>query len=83
MSSPCFTVSQVQSLPLSSLKILTLALDPSVFLAAPTFPDALLQIPLGFMLDQLGPRIVVGVFPLIGGLGAFLFALGESFMAVF
>ncbi len=40
---------------------------------------ALLQIPMGPMLDRIGPRIVLTIFPLIGALGAFLFALGESF----
>jgi len=44
---------------------------------------ALLQIPMGPMLDHIGPRLVVTFFTLIGGLGAFLFALGESFMIVF
>jgi sugar phosphate permease len=44
---------------------------------------ALLQIPMGPMLDQIGPRLVVTVFALIGGLGAFLFALGESFVIAF
>jgi len=42
---------------------------------------ALLQIPMGPMLDRIGPRIVVTFFPLIGALGAFLFAFGESFTA--
>jgi MFS family permease len=40
---------------------------------------ALLQIPMGPMLDRIGPRIVVTLFPLIGASGAFLFAFGESF----
>jgi len=39
----------------------------------------LLQIPMGPMLDRIGPRIVLTVFPFIGALGAFLFALAESF----
>jgi MFS family permease len=42
---------------------------------------ALLQIPLGPMLDRIGPRIVVVCFSLIGALGAFLFAFGQSFTA--
>ena len=42
---------------------------------------ALLQIPMGLMLDRIGPRIVVTFFPLIGALGAFLFASGETFTA--
>jgi len=41
----------------------------------------LLQIPLGPMLDRIGPRIVITFFPLIGALGAFLFAFGETFTA--
>jgi MFS family permease len=44
---------------------------------------ALLQIPMGPMLDRIGPRFVVTFFALMGGLGAFLFALGESFILVF
>ncbi len=40
---------------------------------------AFLQIPMGLMLDRIGPRFVVTLFPLIGALGAFFFALGESF----
>jgi MFS family permease len=43
----------------------------------------LLQIPLGPMLDRIGPRIVITFFPLIGALGAFLFAFGETFTAAF
>ncbi len=42
---------------------------------------ALLQIPMGPMLDRIGPRIVITFFPLIGALGAFLFASGETFTA--
>jgi MFS family permease len=42
---------------------------------------ALLQIPMGPMLDRIGPRMVVTFFPLIGASGAFLFAFGESFAA--
>lgn len=44
---------------------------------------ALLQIPMGPMLDQIGPRLIVTFFALIGGLGAFLFALGNSFVVAF
>jgi MFS family permease len=43
----------------------------------------LLQIPMGPMLDRIGPRIVVTSFPLIGALGAFLFAFGGSFTTAF
>lgn len=42
---------------------------------------ALLQIPMGPMLDRIGPRIIITSFSLIGALGALLFALGESFTA--
>lgn len=34
---------------------------------------ALLQIPMGPMLDRIGPRILVTFFPLIGALGSFIF----------
>jgi len=40
---------------------------------------ALFQIPMGPLLDRLGPRIVIPSFALVGALGAFLFASGESF----
>lgn len=40
---------------------------------------ALLQIPMGPLLDRLGPRIIIPSFALAGALGAFLFAFGESF----
>jgi len=40
---------------------------------------SLLQIPMGPMLDRIGPRFVITSFPLIGALGAFLFAFGGSF----
>src|SRR4030042_1293310 len=42
---------------------------------------ALLQIPLGPLLDRIGPRIVMTFSPLIGASGAFLFASGETFTA--
>jgi len=44
---------------------------------------ALLQIPIGPMLDRIGPRIVMGSFTLVGALGAFIFALADSFTAAF
>jgi len=44
---------------------------------------ALLQIPMGPMLDRIGPRMVVTFFPLIGALGSFLFALSGSFTSAF
>ncbi len=40
---------------------------------------ALLQIPMGPMLDRIGPRAVISFFSLIGASGAFLFAFGQSF----
>ena len=40
---------------------------------------ALVQIPMGPLLDRIGPRIILTLFPLIGALGAFLFAMAESF----
>jgi sugar phosphate permease len=42
----------------------------------------LLQIPMGPLLDRVGPRIVVSASSLIGALGAFLFASGNSFFMV-
>jgi MFS family permease len=42
---------------------------------------ALLQIPMGPMLDRIGPRIIITSSSLIGALGAFLFAFGGSFTA--
>ena len=41
---------------------------------------ALLQIPMGPMLDRIGPRIVMTSFSMIGALGAFVFAFGNSFL---
>jgi len=43
----------------------------------------LLQIPMGPMLDRIGPRIVISASSFIGALGAFLFASGNSFFMVF
>ena len=40
---------------------------------------ALLQIPMGPMLDRIGPRIVIASFSFMGALDAFLFAIGTSF----
>jgi len=42
----------------------------------------LLQIPMGPMLDRIGPRIIMSVSCLAGALGAFLFAFGNSFLSV-
>jgi MFS family permease len=43
---------------------------------------ALLQLPMGPLLDRIGPRIIVGSFAFIGAFGAFIFAFGNSFFAV-
>jgi sugar phosphate permease len=40
---------------------------------------ALMQIPMGPLLDRVGPRMILALFPLIGASGAFLFATAESF----
>jgi MFS family permease len=40
---------------------------------------ALFQIPMGPMLDRIGPRIIIASFSFIGAFGAFLFAFGTSF----
>ncbi len=42
---------------------------------------ALLQIPMGPMLDRISPRIVIASFSMMGALGAFLFASGNSLTA--
>ena len=42
---------------------------------------ALLQIPMGPMLDRIGPRIIITSSALVGSIGAFLFACGQSFIA--
>jgi len=42
---------------------------------------ALLQIPMGPMLDRIGPRFVITSSTLIGAMGAFLFAFGNSYPA--
>jgi sugar phosphate permease len=42
---------------------------------------ALFQIPMGPMLDRIGPRLVISYSVLLGALGAFLFAIAESFTA--
>ena len=41
------------------------------------------QIPMGPMLDRIGPRIIIFSFSIIGALGAFLFAAGESLSTAF
>ena len=44
---------------------------------------ALLQIPMGMLLDRIGPRVVMALFSLIGGLGALMFALAATFLTAF
>ncbi|MGQ9509556.1 MAG: MFS transporter [Thermodesulfobacteriota bacterium] len=43
----------------------------------------LLQIPMGPMLDRIGPRMILTISSFVGALGAFIFALGDSFSTVF
>lgn len=43
----------------------------------------LIQIPMGPMLDRIGPRMVISSFAFIGALGAFLFAFSHSFYTAF
>jgi MFS family permease len=40
---------------------------------------ALMQIPMGPLLDRIGPRVVISCFAFIGALGAFIFALAQSY----
>ncbi len=42
----------------------------------------LLQIPMGPMLDRIGPRMIMSFSCIIGALGAFLFSFGNSFYSV-
>lgn len=42
----------------------------------------LLQIPMGPMLDRIGPRRIMSLSCFIGALGAFMFAFGNSFYSV-
>jgi MFS family permease len=44
---------------------------------------ALLQIPMGILLDRIGPRIVITLFSLIGALGAFIFAGSHTLVTAF
>jgi len=43
----------------------------------------ILQIPMGPLLDRMGPRLILTVSSFVGASGAFLFAFGNSFLAVF
>jgi sugar phosphate permease len=40
---------------------------------------ALMQIPMGVLLDRIGPRYVMSIFGLVGALGAFIFAVADTF----
>ncbi len=42
------------------------------------YPYFLLQVPLGTLLDRLGPRLLLSVAVLLAGLGSFLFGAAES-----
>ncbi len=44
---------------------------------------AFFQIPMGPMLDRIGPRVIMTSFAMIGACGAFLFAVGQSFTPAF
>jgi MFS family permease len=44
---------------------------------------ALVQIPMGPMLDRLGPRHVISSFAMMGALGAFLFSTSHTFYTAF
>jgi len=44
---------------------------------------ALLQIPMGLLLDRIGPRVVITMFSLVGALGAFIFAFASTFIIAF
>ncbi len=44
---------------------------------------AVVQVPMGTALDRVGPRIIIATLPLLTALGAFLFAISESFALAF
>jgi predicted MFS family arabinose efflux permease len=61
-----------------------LGLDPEtlgILGGAFFYSFALLQIPMGLLLDRVGPRKVVTLFSFVGALGALIFALSGSFWA--
>ncbi len=41
---------------------------------------ALMQIPMGVLLDRIGPRYVMTIFGLTGALGAFVFSAADTFL---
>lgn len=44
---------------------------------------ALFQIPMGVLLDKIGPRIIITFFSLLGASGAFIFGYADSFATAF
>ena len=44
---------------------------------------AIMQIPMGVLLDRIGPRYVMAIFGLVGALGAFVFAAANTFFLAF
>jgi len=44
---------------------------------------AVVQVPMGMALDRVGPRLMIATLPLLTALGAFLFAVSESFTLAF
>ncbi len=40
---------------------------------------SLLQIPMGLMLDRIGPKIIISLFAIIGAIGSFVFGLSNSY----
>jgi sugar phosphate permease len=44
---------------------------------------AIFQIPMGLLLDKIGPRIVITFFSLVGASGAFVFGFADSFATAF
>jgi MFS family permease len=40
---------------------------------------ALMQVPMGPLLDRIGPRVVISCFAFVGALGAFIFALAQTY----
>ena len=41
---------------------------------------ALMQIPMGVLLDRVGPRVVMTIFGFVGAIGAFVFAAADTFI---
>ncbi|MCX7857598.1 MAG: MFS transporter [Deltaproteobacteria bacterium] len=83
--SVAFTLSQfyrVSSAVIAPSLILELKLDAKslgILGSAFFYSFALLQIPMGILLDRFGPRIVMSIFPAIAAIGAFVFAVSHQF----